>query len=123
MTRAFALAATALACLCLGCGSSDPVGSDEGSSLSSSAHGLDASEVPADLRHLVPLASRWGIGDDVERMEYIERSSAGDRDALAAAVAPHQAAITSWLDSFGSGAMSDEAAAFMYMQLALEEAP
>jgi hypothetical protein len=56
-------------------------------------------------------------------MEYIERSSAADRDALANALAPYHGEITVWLDSFEPGAMSDEAAAFMYMQLALEEMP
>jgi hypothetical protein len=71
----------------------------------------------------VLLARRWGIGDDLERMEYIERSSAADRDALATALAPHHADITAWLDSLEPGAMSDEAAAFMFMQLALEEMP
>jgi hypothetical protein len=44
-----------------------------------------------------------------------------EREELRAAVAPVHATITAWLDSFGQGAMSDEAAAFMYMQLALEE--
>jgi hypothetical protein len=37
------------------------------------------------------------------------------------AITPLYARITAWLDSFGGGTMSDEAAAFMYMQLALEE--
>jgi hypothetical protein len=54
-------------------------------------------------------------------MELIERSSQPDRQALAAALAPYHGEITAWLDSFGSGSMPDEAAAFMYMQLALEE--
>jgi hypothetical protein len=32
-----------------------------------------------------------------------------------------QARITAWLDSFGQGAMPEEATAFMYTQLAIEE--
>jgi hypothetical protein len=56
-------------------------------------------------------------------MEHIERSTAADRDALTTALAPHHAEITAWLDSLGPGPMSDEAAAFMFMQLALEEMP
>jgi hypothetical protein len=47
--------------------------------------------------------------------------TAGDRPA--AGVTPASSSITTWLDSFGKGAMTDEAAAFMYMQLALEEMP
>lgn len=31
--------------------------------------------------------------------------------------------ITAWLDSFRGNPMSDEAAAFMYLQLAIEEMP
>jgi hypothetical protein len=89
----------------------------------SSGYALDPGKVPEPLRHLVPLARRWGVGDDVERMELIERSSQPDRQALAAALAPYHGEITAWLDSFGSGSMTEEAAAFMYMQLALEEMP
>lgn len=82
---------------------------------------LDPAEVPEALRLLVPLAQTWGIGDDVERAEYIARASVADREALRQAIAPHQARITAWLDSFGADPMSDEAAAFMYMQLAVEQ--
>jgi hypothetical protein len=80
--------------------------------------------VPEGLRELLPLAERWGIGDDVDRSEAIEQASPEELAELRAAVYEHSAAITEWLDSFGSGAgMSEEAAAFMYMQLAVEEMP
>jgi hypothetical protein len=97
---------------------------DPGSS--STAHGvprLDAVKVPADLRDLVPYAQRWGIGDDVARSERIQKASAAERSELRAAFGRRQARITAWLDSFGQGAMPDEAAAFMYTQLAIEEMP
>lgn len=48
-------------------------------------------------------------------------AQAAERHALRTALQPHHARITAWLDSFGQRAMTDEAAAFMYMQLALEE--
>jgi hypothetical protein len=86
-----------------------------------STHKLQPEKVPEHLRHLVPLAEQWGIGDDVERAESIERASPADRQALIQALAPHQSQITAWLDAFGTDVMSDEAAAFMYMQLAVEE--
>lgn len=86
-----------------------------------SRYELQAEKVPADLRHLVPLAEKWGIGDDVERGEFIEQATASERQDLIRALAPHQNAITAWLDSFESNPMTDEAAAFMYMQLAAEE--
>jgi hypothetical protein len=84
---------------------------------------LDPGKVPADLRDLVPLAQRWGIGDDVARSERVQKATEAERSELRAAFGPRQAQITAWLDSFGQGAMSDEAAAFMYTQLATEEMP
>jgi hypothetical protein len=123
MFRIFLLAVITVALLFLGCGSSDAPESSEGLADLSSSHGLDPNQVPPRLRHLLPLAGQWGIGDDVERMEYIERSSPAERDDLARALAPYHAEITAWLDSFEPGAMSEEAAAFMYMQLVLEEFP
>ncbi len=84
---------------------------------------LDPDKVPEDLRDLVPLAQRWGIGDDVARPERVQRATEAERSELRSAFGPRQARITAWLDSFGQGAMSDEAAAFMYAQLAIEEMP
>jgi hypothetical protein len=84
---------------------------------------LDPAKVPADLRDLVPFAQRWGIGDDVTRSERVQKATDGERSELRAAFGPRQARITAWLDSFGQGAMPEEAAAFMYTQLAIEEMP
>ncbi|MET4616198.1 hypothetical protein ABIA71_001774 [Stenotrophomonas sp. 2619] len=83
---------------------------------------LDPAKVPASLRGLVPLAEHWGIGDDVLREMLQEAESPAKKRALADAVNPHNAAITAWLDSWPQGEpMSDEAAAFMYMQQGLDE--
>ena len=82
---------------------------------------LDSAKVPVDLRDLVPLAQRWGIGDDVARPEQLQKATAAERSELRAAFGPRQARITAWLDSFGQGPMPEEAAAFMYTQLAIEE--
>ena len=85
---------------------------------------LDTTRVPAELRPLTALAAEWGIGDDDERAQKVAGSSSAQRQALRAAVLPHDQRITEWLDSFGQGsAMTDEAAAFMYMRLAIEEMP
>jgi hypothetical protein len=84
---------------------------------------LDAAKVPADLQDLVPYAQLWGIGDDVARSERVQKASPAERSELRAAFGRRQARITAWLDSFGQGAMPDEAAAFMYTQLAIEEMP
>lgn len=83
---------------------------------------LDSTQVPADLRDLVPLAEKWGIGDDVDRSDLQARASQTEKDALKAALTGRNKRITQWLDSFSdSKPMSDEAAAFMYMQLGLDE--
>ena len=85
---------------------------------------LDTTRIPAELRSLAPLAAEWGIGDDDERAQKMERSTREERAALRAAVLPHDQRITAWLDSFGTGAeMSEEAAAYMYLRLAIEEMP
>ena len=84
---------------------------------------LDSARVPADLRDLVPFAQRWGIGDDVTRSERVQKATDTERSELRAAFGPRQARITAWLDSFRQGAMPEEAAAFMYTQLAIEEMP
>jgi hypothetical protein len=85
---------------------------------------FDAANVPEELRDIAPLAKRWGIGDDALRSDALERASAEERETLRRAVQAHGTEITNWLDSFDSGAnMPNEAAAFMYMQLAVEELP
>lgn len=83
---------------------------------------LDRAKVPAGLRALVPLAEYWGICDDAIREEMQDAESQANRQAMADAVNPHNAAITAWLDTWPVGElMSDEAAAFMYLQLGLSE--
>ena len=87
----------------------------------SSVPQLDSAKVPADLRVLIPYAQEWGIGDDGDRADKEDQASRQERERLREAVKPYQQRITAWLDSFGSRRMSREAAAFMYMQLAIEE--
>jgi hypothetical protein len=99
--------------------SRDPRSSDPAEAVSP----LDSGKVPADLKDLVPLVQRWGIGDDVARSEQVQKATDAERSELRAAFGPRQARITAWLDSFGQGAMTEEAAAFMYSQLAIEEMP
>lgn len=105
-----------------GCGSEN-AGDRSASASSAVAQRLNPEQVPEDLRHLVPLAEKWGIGDDADRSAKVESATPAERSELRAAITPVSSSITTWLDSFGKGPMSDEAAAFMYMQLALEEMP
>jgi hypothetical protein len=106
----------------IACGSMSDDTAQPGSAMTTGATGtLNAENVPADLRHLVALAQRWGIGDDVDRNAAVDRATAAERAELEQAISPVDARITAWLNSFGQQPMPDEAAAFMYMQLALEE--
>jgi hypothetical protein len=85
---------------------------------------LNPANVPNDLRPLIPLAERWGIGDDVDREAALARATKAEQQELRRAVEAHASKITEWLDTFGADeTMSDEAAAFMYMQLAVDELP
>jgi hypothetical protein len=82
---------------------------------------LDPAMVPENLRPLIPLAEKWGIGDDIIRGDVIKKSGASEKRELHDALYEPYEQVTAWLDSFQGKAMSDEAAASMYMQLALDE--
>ena len=82
---------------------------------------LDPAHVPAHLRHIVPLAEKWGIGDDIIRNDVINKSSSVERRELHDALYEPFEDITVWLNSFAGRSLSPEAEAFMYMQSALDE--
>jgi hypothetical protein len=82
---------------------------------------LDPVHVPADLRHLVPLAEKWGIGDDIIRNDLINKSSNAEKRELHDGLYAPFERITEWLASFAGRPLSAEAEAFMYMQTALDE--
>ena len=82
---------------------------------------LDPARVPVHLRGLIPLAEKWGVGDDIIRNDMIARASAADKRALHDALYDPYERITEWLSSLPAGEMSDEAEAFMHMQGALDE--
>lgn len=82
---------------------------------------LDSALVPPDLRQLIPLAEKWGIGDDIIRNDFIDKSSSSEKRQLHDALSEPSARITEWLNSLHGTPLSDEAAAFMYMEVALDE--
>jgi len=83
---------------------------------------LDPEKVPEHLREFLPLAEKWGIGDDIIRYDFEQKASEEEKQAFKSALSGRMTEITKWLDSFEVGKpMSDEAACFMYMQLALDE--
>jgi hypothetical protein len=82
---------------------------------------LDSGKVPADLQDLIPYAEKWGIGGDISRSDFQGKAADSEKQALQAALKGRNARITAWLDEQSADGMSEEAAAFMYMQLALDE--
>jgi hypothetical protein len=82
---------------------------------------LNPKNVPKELRDLTSIAEKWGIGDDVIRNYMHAKVSYDEKQALKSALDGHTQSINQWLDSFGTGKMSDEAAAFMYMLEGLDE--
>lgn len=81
---------------------------------------LDPALVPPHLRALIPMAEKWGIGDDIIRNDLIDKSSQAEKQELHDALYEPFERITAWLDSVRRP-LSDEAEAFMYMQGALDE--
>lgn len=80
-----------------------------------------SAEMPEALRHLLPLAQTWGIGDDHDRWEREKTATPEAKQELSAAVTPYRPQIIAWLDSFGSSPLSDDAVSFMYLLEAMEE--
>jgi hypothetical protein len=96
--------------------------SSTSSNTSATSQNISQSEVvPQEFRDLLPLAQKWGIGDDIERSEFISKATAQDKQELFDAVNPYRQQINSWLDSYGNNPMPEEAASFLYMLLAMEE--
>jgi tetratricopeptide (TPR) repeat protein len=83
---------------------------------------IDRRRVPAPLRPLVPLARRWGVGDDAHRDTLQRAATAVEWRAVRRALSTRVGrAIHAWIDTYEAGRMAPEAAAFMYLLLAGEE--
>lgn len=85
---------------------------------------LNVAEVPDSLRNLVPLAKKWGIGDDGDRGDILEAASAQELEELGKRVGPRMQEIADWLDTYSEEQMaqSDTAGFYLYLMCAYEEA-
>lgn len=70
---------------------------------------IDVSQIPDELRSLIPFIEKWAISDDDERIVKIESSSARELDQLTKAVTLKIAQINNYLDSFGDCPLTYEA--------------
>lgn len=59
---------------------------------------IDESQVPEKFRHLIPFARYWSIGDDVDRVNLMKRTSRARKKALVDAVRPLWAELSEWCD-------------------------
>jgi len=79
-------------------------------------------EVPEDLRDLIPLAKKYGVGDDIIRGDIEAKAGTEAKEELKRALSGRMDRINRWLDSFPDGeSMSDSEAAFLYLREAHEE--
>lgn len=58
---------------------------------------LDPRKVPESLRILIPLAERFGIGDDLIREDYVQKCPKSDLVDMKKAVEDHQDQLEAWL--------------------------
>jgi hypothetical protein len=84
---------------------------------------LDVSRVPEELRCWIPLAERWGIGDDLIREDCIEKATAEELRELLE-WQPDDGTLDAWLTGpESSGArVSEEYVAFTCLVMAYDSA-
>ena len=58
---------------------------------------LDPANVPESLRHLIPLAERFGISDDLIRADYVRKAPGTDIEELRRIVQEHDDLFDEWL--------------------------
>lgn len=58
---------------------------------------LNASNVPAALHSLVPLAEQFGVSDDLMRADMLSKCTADSLQSMRSAVHDHEDALTEWL--------------------------
>ena len=83
---------------------------------------LDAGKVPVALRHLIPLAERFGISDDLIRQDILAGTTTEELEAMRQAVRPHEDAFDAWLagpEADGPG-FSNEYIAFTCLRMAAD---
>lgn len=83
---------------------------------------LDPAKVPARFHYLIPLAEKYGIGDDIIRDDVIASTPAHELAELEQVTAVYDALLEDWLagPEAYSAEISDEYAAFSCLSMAAE---
>lgn len=84
---------------------------------------VDVDRVPPDLRPYVPLARKWGVGDDGFRHVLLSAITADELRELRALRPAARRRIDAWVATFSPGAMPPEPEAFLYLLEAFDELP
>jgi hypothetical protein len=84
---------------------------------------LDPAQVPADFRHLIPLAERYGVSDDGYRADMLDSITADERAELVRFLADYDNALDAWLAGPESDGptFSDAYIAFSSLRMAADE--
>jgi hypothetical protein len=83
---------------------------------------LDPAKVPQPLRHLIPMAERFGISDDLIREDLMAKTPAADVNELRRIVQENQELLEMWLTGPASNErpISAEYVAFTCMMMAAD---
>lgn len=77
---------------------------------------LDTRKVPEKLRHLIPLAEKFGVGCDITRHDLGSKTSTQEKQNLSAALKDWHAYIAKWINDWDDPmTFPPEAYAFMQM--------
>lgn len=81
---------------------------------------IDLTKLPHEFHKLIPLIKKWGIGDDVQRIEKLEKISLKEKREFYRIFKPYFPKINSYLNSFGEN-LPEEAVVLMYAAEAAAE--
>ena len=85
---------------------------------------IDSQRVPVSLRHLIPLAQKFGVSDDLAREAIVSSASKAEIEALKQAVQANDELLDTWLagpEATGP-CFSNEYIAFSSMRMAADSA-
>lgn len=85
---------------------------------------LNEKEVPLELRPLIPLAKKWGVGDAEQRERLIQDSTLAELTELDQKVGPQMQQIADWIDEYSENQLRNSSTIgyFIFLQVAYEEA-